>query len=76
MSDQSFKEAFAEILEISLELLTDDFNMEYGAVWDSLAFISTIALIDRYYNIVIDADVLKNVQTFGDIQSLLFKKVA
>jgi acyl carrier protein len=76
MTNQEFCNEFAGILEIPPNIITDEYVLEENVAWDSLAFISTIVLIDKYYNIIVDSDFLQKAKTFGDIQSLLLKKVA
>lgn len=76
MCYEEFINEFAMILEVPSEMITDEFNMEKDAAWDSLAFISTIALVDKYYGMVLDGEVLKKISTFGELKLLLIKKVA
>ena len=70
---EAFYEGLAEILEIdvteispSLDLTTMD--------WDSLAFISTIALVDDCFNVMLDGQSLADCQTVADIEKLITKK--
>jgi acyl carrier protein len=76
MNFENFTEEFAGAIEISKEILTNDFNMANDAAWDSLAFITTMALVDTYFNIVIDAETLSKINTFGELKELISKQAA
>jgi acyl carrier protein len=76
MAYEKFLEEFADTIEVAKERLTDDFNMANDSAWDSLAFITTIALVDNYFSVVIDADVLRNTNTFGELKKLIFNQAA
>ncbi|MFZ6752918.1 hypothetical protein ACO0KY_06015 [Undibacterium sp. Dicai25W] len=71
MCHEDFKKDFAAVLEIPCEKLTSDFNLVEGAVWDSLAFLSTMALIDKHYQMVVDPAELMNVVRFGQLLDIL-----
>ena len=76
MSFDNFTEEFAGAIEVSKEILTDDFNMANDAAWDSLAFITTMALVDTYFNVVIDAETLATINTFGELKELISRQAA
>ena len=61
-----FYEGMAEILEVDANQVGPDF--ELGNAWDSLAIVSTIALIDEVYDKAIGADALENCKTVGDVE--------
>lgn len=65
--EKDFLKKFAEVLEIEdRELsLTDNFR-EYEE-WDSLAFLSVIAMIDEEYDVLIEGKDFKKLETLGDI---------
>lgn len=65
-----FYEGMAEILEIDVEDLGPTVELSEDK-WDSLAIVSTIALIDEVYDIAINADGLGNCETVGDIDALV-----
>lgn len=69
MSDE-FREGMAEILEVEPQEVTPDFQLD-ETVWDSLAIVSAIALIDEVYNDTVSADALSDCRTIGDIQKLV-----
>lgn len=64
-----FYEGLAEILEVD----TDEVNpeLELGENWDSLAIVSTIALIDDVYDIQVRPEKLAECKTIGDIEQLV-----
>lgn len=68
-----FREGLAEILEIDTAEVTPDLRLEDHA-WDSLAIVSTIALIDEVYDETVSADALAECQTVADVESLVEKK--
>jgi acyl carrier protein len=61
-----FYEGMAEILEVDAGAIGPDY--ELGDAWDSLAVVSTIALIDEVYDKAIGVDVLEECKTVGDIE--------
>ncbi|MBJ7264831.1 MAG: acyl carrier protein [Burkholderiaceae bacterium] len=65
-----FYEGLAEILEVETEDVTPALELE-GSVWDSLAVVSTIALIDEVFDRTVSADALLECKTVGDIEKLL-----
>ena len=67
MSD--FRNGLAEILEIDVADLNDSF--ELGELWDSLAVVSTLALIDEIHDISVSAEDLAECKTVGDIEALI-----
>ena len=64
-----FYEGLAEILEVD----TGEVNsgLELGETWDSLAIVSTIALIDDVYDIQVRPEKLADCKTVGDIEQLV-----
>lgn len=62
-------EGLAEILEVEPGDLTRDFALA-DATWDSMAVVSTIALIDELYDETVSADALSDCTTVGDIEDL------
>jgi acyl carrier protein len=66
----TFYEELAEILEIDVDQVTPDLRLE-DTSWDSLAVVSTIALIDEQFDEAVSADALTSCQTVGDIEQLI-----
>jgi acyl carrier protein len=65
-----FYEGLAEILEVEVTDVTPELDLEEGG-WDSLAVVSTIALIDDVYDITVHPDRLSECKTVGDIEALV-----
>lgn len=65
-----FYEGLAEILEVEPSEVTSEMALDEG-VWDSLAIVSTIALIDEIYDRTVSADALAECRTVGDIEKLV-----
>lgn len=64
-----FYEGLGEILEVSPEEVNP--GLELGENWDSLAIVSTIALIDDVYDIQVRPEKLADCTTVGDIDQLV-----
>ena len=73
MNKEEFLKSMAEILEI--EKIDENFILS-DDIWNSLAVISTIALIDENFNITISGDLLNNCKTIGDLWKLIQEKVS
>jgi acyl carrier protein len=65
-----FYEGLAEILEVEVDEINPEFSLESGG-WDSLAIVSTIALIDDVYDVTVHPDKLGDCKTVGDIERLV-----
>lgn len=65
-----FYEGLAEILEVEADAITPETTLDEG-VWDSLAVVSTIALIDDVYDITVHPEKLGDCKTVGDIEALV-----
>lgn len=65
-----FYEELAEILEVEPSQVTADLRLE-STSWDSLAVVSTIALIDEQYDKAVNATALAACETVGDIDRLI-----
>lgn len=66
MSD--FYEGMAEILDADASEIRPDY--ELGEAWDSLAVVSTIALIDELYDRSVSPDALGQCKTVGEVEKL------
>lgn len=68
----NFYEGMAEIFEIDPSKITPEFELgSADAQWDSLALVSTIALVDDCYNVMLDGSALAACKTIGDIEALI-----
>lgn len=66
----AFYAGLAEIFEVSDAEINAEFDL-VSHTWDSLAIVSTIALIDECYNQMVDGRALFNCVTVGDIEALI-----
>jgi acyl carrier protein len=67
---QDFHVGLADILEIETSTISSDLDLS-TLDWDSLAFVSTIALIDECFGIIVRGQALEKCQTVGDIEQLI-----
>lgn len=65
-----FYEGLAEILEVEPGEISSATELEEGA-WDSLAVVSTIALIDDVYDITVHPEKLSACKTVADLEALV-----
>lgn len=70
---QEFHIGLAEILEIEPAQITADLDL-VAHNWDSLAVVSTIALCDECFNIMLEGQALTNCKTVADIEKLIAAK--
>lgn len=66
MDTAQFLELMQDTLDLETELTLDVKFRELDE-WDSLAYLSTIAMIDDEYDIVINANDFRALETLGDI---------
>lgn len=70
-----FYTEMADILEVDAGEIGPDFSLEQAG-WDSLAIVSTIALIDDIYGVAVKPDALAECKTIGDIERLAQESAA
>jgi len=69
-----FYEGMAEIFEVEQADITPQFELSNASAdWDSLAIVSTIALVDDCFNVTLDGEALAACTTIGDIEALVAK---
>lgn len=71
MNRKEFLNALEEILELDADTLTGDEVLLEIDQWDSLAFLSVIAMADEHFNIVIQGDKLEKIKTVEDLVALV-----
>jgi acyl carrier protein len=69
----AFYEGLAEILEVDVAKVTPTLDLQ-ACSWDSLAVVSTIALADDCFNVLLDGQSLGECNTVGDIEKLIESK--
>lgn len=73
--EKKFIEKIAEVLEIEdRELQLSDKFREYEE-WDSLAFLSVIAMIDEEYDVLIEGKDFKQLETLGDVLNAIKERM-
>jgi acyl carrier protein len=70
-----FYEGIAEILEVEVDQVNSELSLEEGS-WDSLAVVSTIALIDDVYDVTVHPNAISECKTVGDIEKLIAEQTA
>ena len=73
MDTAQFLELMQDTLDLETELTLDVKFRELDE-WDSLAYLSTIAMIDDEYDVVINANEFKSLETLGDIAKAIEAK--
>jgi len=69
--ETKFIEKFKEVLEVTdRDLLSTDKFREYDE-WNSLVFLSLIAMIDEEFDVIIDGKEFKELQTVGEIDEAI-----
>jgi acyl carrier protein len=63
----AFKEELAKVLEISIEKLENIKNLNHFVNWDSLAIVSTMAMIAQYFDVHVNGKQVESCQTFNDL---------
>lgn len=67
-----FYEGMAEIFEVDVSKISPEFELQSGeAAWDSLAIVSTIALADDCFNVMLEGKALGDCLTIADIEKLI-----
>ena len=74
--EAKFIELFKEVLELEDKDidLNDEFR-EYDE-WDSLVYLSVIAMLDDEYEIVIETDEFKKIRTVGELMNEVKKRTS
>ena len=67
MDTEKFIELFAEALDIDAAELTLDTEFRTLDVWDSMVYLSVIAMLDEEYDIQIENAEFKTLKTVQDI---------
>ncbi len=62
---------FAQIIEVNRELLNENFELADEGTWDSLAIVSTMALVDQYFSVRITGSELSQCKTFNHVLHLI-----
>ena len=67
-----FYEGLAEIFEVNVADISSEFDLNgVDAPWDSLAIVSTIALVDDCFNLMLNGQSLSECNYVRDIEVLV-----
>jgi acyl carrier protein len=67
-----FYEGMSEIFEVDVDKISSTFDLHSGeSAWDSLAIVSTIALVDDCFNVMLAGRALETCETIADIEKLI-----
>ena len=67
MRKNEFIAEFAEILDVAPDALKPETELDTLQMWDSVAYLSAMVLIDEKLGITIRPEVLSHAKTFEDI---------
>lgn len=70
MSKEAFMEDLANILEIDLSELNDDFVLD-SENWNSLSIVTAIVAIDEHFGLTIEGEKLRQCDTIGKLMQLI-----
>lgn len=70
ISRQEFVSRFAETLEADAANVREDTALSSLEGWDSMGHISTIALFDELFGVVVNVDKLRRCETVRDVMAL------
>lgn len=73
MEFNEFLKEMADLLEVEVEELNDDFELNKGN-FGSVNVVSTIALIDEFFNVTVKGKELAQVKTIGEVLELIKKE--
>ena len=65
--EQKFLQKFGEVLEAEDKVIALDDKFREYEEWNSLAFLSLIAMIDEEFDVIIDGKDFKQLNTVGEI---------
>ena len=71
--ENKFIELLADVLEIETNLINESLKLDVEDNWDSIAILSTIALIDDAYGIQLEGEDLRNCSNPKDLYDLINK---
>lgn len=74
MDTQAFLDQMKDVLDIDDRELSLEDEFKAFDEWDSLAYLSTIAMIDDEYGVVISAAEFRTLTTLGDVVKVIEAK--
>lgn len=74
MDERTFLADMEELLEVDVGALTSQTELASIEQWDSLAFVSFLAMADSKYGIKVAPSELRQCKTVGDLMKLVHKE--
>jgi len=74
MDERTFLADMEELLEVDVGALTSQTELASIEQWDSLAFVSFLAMADSKYGIKVAPSELRQCKTVGDLMKLVNKE--
>lgn len=73
MNQEKLQKIFAESLNISTSLVTDELTYNSIPEWDSVAHMALIAEIEEAFDIMLDTDDVLDMSSFAKAKEILVK---
>jgi acyl carrier protein len=70
--DANFKAGMAEIFEVNEDQMQETYPLTADN-WNSLAIVSTIALGDELYGVILNGQMLSKCKALGDVTAMIAK---
>lgn len=67
MNEESVKRLIAEVLEVSLDTITNDLSIGDIPEWDSLAHMKIIAALESSFEVILDIEQTLEIEDVDDI---------
>ncbi|MDY7577041.1 acyl carrier protein [Herbaspirillum sp. RTI4] len=74
MSIDNFSAEFADAIEVPPETVTGSTVFKDLEIWDSLAILVVIAMVDATYDVAITGDDLKNTSTVAELHQIVLSR--
>jgi acyl carrier protein len=68
---QDFTRLFAEAIDMSPDVVTRDAAIRELEMWDSVAALGVLAMVEEHYGVALTGDDFANVKTVGDLETLV-----
>ncbi|MDZ5473305.1 acyl carrier protein [Bacillus sp. 31A1R] len=75
MMNENFLKELADLLELEVTELKEDYELAENENWDSLALVSVVVMIDEHFQISLKNDVIKNCMYIRDLYSIIENKL-
>lgn len=69
--NDAFNADLAEVMQVEPAAITADYALDGDGLWDSMAIVSALALIDEHFDKTVDSARLGECDTVGEIYRLI-----